>query len=54
MNSEDENNKNSESAEQVSARDALERMRKFVERKDKFVDAVKAGKNRGVPAGKKG
>ena len=41
-----------ESPEQVSAREALERMTRFVERKDKFVDAVKAGKNRSVPAGK--
>ena len=39
----------SESPEQVSAREALDRMKRFVERKDKFVDAVKAGKNRGVP-----
>lgn len=54
MNSEDANDKNSETAEQVSAREALERMRKFVERKDKFVDAVKAGKNRSVPTGEKG
>jgi hypothetical protein len=42
----------SESPEQVSAREALELMKKFVERKDKFVDAVKTGKNRSVPAGK--
>ena len=42
-----------ESPEQVSAREALDRMKRFVERKDKFVDAVKAGKDRGVPAGKK-
>ena len=42
-----------ESPEQVAAGEALERMKRFVERKDKFVDAVKAGKIRGVPAGKK-
>ena len=42
-----------ESAEQISAREALDRMERFVERKDKFVDAVKAGKDRGVSAGKK-
>ena len=42
----------SESPEQVSAGKSLERMKKFVERKDKFVDAVKTGKNRSVPAGK--
>ena len=43
----------SETPEQVSAREALERMKRFVDRKDKFVDAVKAGKDRGVSAGKK-
>ena len=42
-----------ESPEQVSKREALDRMQRFVERKDKFVDAVKAGKDRGVSAGKK-
>ena len=42
-----------ESPEQVSANEALDRMRRFVERKDKFVNAVKAGKDRGVSAGKK-
>jgi hypothetical protein len=46
--------KNSDSPEQISDREALERIKRFVERKDKFVDAVKAGKNRGVSAGKKG
>jgi hypothetical protein len=43
-----------ESPEQVKAREALDRMKKFVERKDKFVNAVKAGKDRSVSAGKKG
>ena len=42
-----------ESSEQVSANEALDRMKRFVERKDKFVDAVKAGKDRGVSSGKK-
>ena len=41
-----------ESPEQVSDREALERMKRFVERKDKFVDAVKEGKNRSVSPGK--
>ena len=40
------------SSEQISADEALDRMNRFVERKDKFVDAVKAGKDRGVSAGK--
>ena len=52
MGEREQNEAASESAEQVSAREALERMKRFVERKDKFVDAVKAGKNRSVPAGK--
>lgn len=46
-------NAKEESSEQVTARDALDRMKRFIERKGKFIDAVKAGKNRGVPAGKK-
>jgi len=46
-------NSTDESPEQVTARQALDRMKRFVERKGKFVDAVKAGKDRGVSAGKK-
>lgn len=40
------NNKGNDSPEQVSAREALDRMKKFIERKDRFVNAVKADKNR--------
>ena len=42
------------SPEQVDARDALDRMKKFVDRKESFVNAVKAGKDRSVSTGKKG
>ena len=42
------------SPEQVGVREALDRMKKFVERKDQFVNAVKTGKDRGVSAGQKG
>jgi len=46
--------KKDESPEQVETREALDRMKKFVERKDNFVNAVKTGKDRGVSAGQKG
>ena len=45
--------KNDESPEQVSERESLERMKRFVERKELFVNAVKAGKDRGLSAGQK-
>lgn len=38
------------SAEQVSAKEALARMSKFKERKDKFVAAIKKSKDRDISA----
>jgi hypothetical protein len=38
------------SAEQISADEALRRMKRFVDRKERFVDAVKKGKDRGLPS----
>ena len=40
-----------DSPEQVSQDKALRRMKRFIERKEQFVDAVKKSKDRGVPAG---
>ena len=41
---------NKDSAEQVSNDEALRRMKRFIDRKEQFVNAVKKGKDRGVPA----
>lgn len=43
-----------ESPEQVEADEAIARMREFVSRKEEFVNAVKANKNRRLSTGKKG
>ena len=40
-----------DSSEQVARDEALKRMKRFVERKELFVNAVKKGKDRGVSAG---
>ena len=53
MRSDAANDKGQDSAEQVSVREALERMKKFIERKDRFVNAVKADKNRRLSPRKK-
>ena len=42
-----------DSPEQVDAEDVLARMRAFVERKEEFVNAVKADKDRRISSGKK-
>jgi hypothetical protein len=41
------------SAEQITAEEALRRMRSFTERKEKFVAAVKKSKDRNLPTGKR-
>ena len=41
---------NKDSAEQVSNDEALRRMKRFIDRKEQFVNAFKKGKDRGVPA----
>ncbi len=45
--------KKEESPEQVDAEDVLARMRAFVDRKEEFVNAVKANKDRRISSGKK-
>jgi flagellar motility protein MotE (MotC chaperone) len=39
-----------ESPEQVSSAEALQRMKRFIDRKEQFVNVVKKGKDRGLPA----
>lgn len=41
---------NKESAEQVTADEAMRRMKRFVDRREQFVDAVKKGKDRNISA----
>lgn len=45
--------KKDETPEQVSAKEALERMRDFINRKEEFVNAVKANKDRRLRSEKK-
>ena len=40
----------SESPEQITADEALARMRSFTERKEKFIAAIKKSKDRDIPA----
>ena len=42
--------RNKDSAEQLSPEEALKRMSKFKERKDKFVAAIKKSKDRDISA----
>jgi hypothetical protein len=41
----------SDSPEQISAEEALKRMKTFAERKERFIAAIKESKDRDLPAG---
>ena len=40
------------SPEQVSGQEALERMKTFADRKEKFIAAIKTSKDRDIPSGR--